>query len=95
MVVGLKDIGMVECLHWRTFMIYWLKELTKRRKYVIINYMSKLVMLKELSGEGVKTRQVLLFSLENMEIVGGRQNDQFRGCTDLFCHWFNLYPSYR
>ena len=82
MVVGLKDIGMVECLHWRTFMIYYLKELSNCVKCVIINYVSKLGMLKELSGKSVKTRQVLLFSLENMVIsvafnragrtVGGR-----------------------
>lgn len=56
MVVGLKDIGRAECLHWRIFMIYWLKELTNSIKCAIIKYTSKLGMLKELSGESVKTR---------------------------------------
>ena len=49
-------------------MVYWLKELTNHRKCVIIKYMSKLGMRKELSGESVKTWQVLLFALENMVI---------------------------
>ena len=67
MVFGLKDIGRVECLHWRIFMIYWPKELTNHRKCVIIKYMSRLGMRKELSGESIKTWQVLLFALENIE----------------------------
>ena len=48
-------------------MIYWPKELTNHRKCVIIKYMSRLGMRKELSGESIKTWQVLLFALENIE----------------------------